>query len=239
MKISKEIISKEVQKTKEHYDKLEALFKAEDIPKPEQISGTIKNLKTNEIIEGLQLKEIMKSLKSKETFDSLKLNDKIQCLEQVKFHKKYTDIISRYPMLEKYCGKTIYIFSVKKFPYSKLEVDKRFEEIKNSKEGKKVSLCRINNSTEWKNVQSKENICLYVGSSDDIRQRLREHLFNCNPSSYAMHLETWLKEPTVNITINIWGFYGLLRGKDSDYLQNIEDLLWNHYRPLFGRQGKK
>jgi len=55
-----------------------------------------------------------------------------------------------------------------------------------------------------------------------------------------MHLETWLKEPSVNITINIWGFNGLLRGKeDLDYLQNIEDILWNHYKPLFGRQGKK
>jgi len=77
------------------------------------------------------------------------------------------------------------------------------------------------------------------GSSEDILKRLKEHLFKNNPTTYAMRLEEWFKEPSVEITIHIWNFYAFLRNKkDSDYLQYIEDLIWNHYKPLFGRQGK-
>jgi len=54
-----------------------------------------------------------------------------------------------------------------------------------------------------------------------------------------MHLDNWF-EKDVSINIKIWDFYDFLRDKDDlDYLQYIEDLLWNNNAPLFGRQGKK
>ncbi|GHU07230.1 hypothetical protein FACS1894151_01260 [Spirochaetia bacterium] len=169
------------------------------------------------------------------------IKETIESLKQIQYHKKYPNLKSKYPWLglNSYFAKTIYIFSVTNFPYSKEGMEKKFEEISSKSSNKKILLCRINtDSPEWKNVQKNKAVCLYVGSSDGLQQRLKEHLCLCNPSAYAMHLEKWF-ESNLTITINTWGFYEYLDGEPSDYLQNIEDVLWNHYRPLFGRQGKK
>ena len=160
----------------------------------------------------------------------------------IKKSRKYPDLEYKYPELKTYSDKTIYMFSVTKIPYKKEDVDKIFkEETPKSANGKKISLCRINDSDKWKNVNSNETACLYVGSSEEIHKRLKEHLFECEPTTYAMHLDTWFEKKDLPITINIWDFSEFLKDEksDTDYLQTIEDLLWNHYKPLFGRQGKK
>ena len=172
--------------------------------------------------------------------ESKQIDETIERLKQFKYHKKYPDLTSKYSELGKYHDKTIYIFTVSNFPYDKNEIKNIFEETSQKLVNeKKIALCRINEtSAEWENVKSNKNVCLYVGSSKNIRQRLKEHLFLCNPNTYAMHLEKWFNT-NLPITINIWDFYGFLNGENSEYLQNIEDLLWNKYKPLFGRQGKK
>ncbi|GHU11635.1 hypothetical protein FACS1894151_11330 [Spirochaetia bacterium] len=158
----------------------------------------------------------------------------IDGLKEIKCKKKYPDLKSKYTWLRGYSGKTLYIFSVTNFPYDGTEIEKIFEEEKTQ-----VSLCRINKSSpEWENVNTNKAVCLYVGSSEDISQRLKEHLFWCNPNTYAMHLENWFPND-VSITIDTWNFWEFLNGENPDHLQNIEDILWNHYKPLFGRQGKK
>jgi len=170
-----------------------------------------------------------------------RISETLETLKQIQYHKKYPNLKSKYPWLgsNSYFGKTIYMFSVNNFPYSKEEIEKIFGEISSKSQTEKVLLCRRNvDSPEWENVQKNKSVCLYVGSSDGIRQRLKEHLFLCNSSAYAMHLEKWF-DPNLTITIHTWGFYEFLNGEHSDYIQNIEDILWNHYKPLFGRQGKK
>ena len=175
---------------------------------------------------------IPKPKKIEETLKSLDDHEKFEC------PKTYPDLKSnsKYSWLNKDGDKIIYMFSVKNFPYDKSEIINKFDKEKN------ISLCRINEkSPKWEKVKKNETVCLYVGSSKKIQQRLKEHLFLCNKNSYAMHLKAWLKKEDLPITINIWDFTDFLKDEepDSDYLQNIEDLLWNHYQPLFGRQGKK
>jgi hypothetical protein len=171
---------------------------------------------------------IPKPKKIEETLESL-YDDKI-----FKCPKTYPNLQSNYSWLNKDGDKIIYMFSVKNFPYDKSEIINKFDKEKN------ISLCRINEkSLKWEKVKKNETVCLYVGSSKKIQQRLKEHLFLCKKNSYAMHLEAWLKKEDLPITINIWDFSVFLKDEDPDYLQTIEDLLWNHYQPLFGRQGKK
>lgn len=167
------------------------------------------------------------------------INETIENLSNIKKSKKYPDLKSKYSWLGECSKQTIYIFSVENFPYDEGEIEKKFEEIKSLKDEKKVLLPRINKiSTEWKNIKINKAVCLYVGSSENIAQRLKEHLFFCNKGVYAMHLESWFPKE-LPVTINVWDFYDLLGDDEYGYLQIIEDFLWNHYKPLLGRQGKK
>jgi len=150
---------------------------------------------------------------------------------------KYPDFKNEYPILKdiKYA---IYIFSTEKFPSYSME---KFEKIKKEKK-KTIKLCRTNR----KYIKEGESCCLYVGSSLDINQRLKEHLTICNATAYAMHLSEWYPENS-KIQIDIWDFTEFFENdKDleklndnEEKLQMIEDLLWEHYQPVFGRQGKK
>ena len=206
-----------------------------------------RNIETFEITKDIISKEIGNIKKQYDELEELfeknkipgcmQINTSIDKLKQIKYHKLYPDLVSKYEWLGKYCGKTIYIFSVNNFPFEKEETKKIFEEVKNEKQ---VLLCRINeDSPEWEKVQSDRTVCLYVGSSNDIRQRLKEHLFLCKSNTYAMHLEKWFKTD-LTFTIATWGFNDFLTTeKNAEHLQNIEDILWSHYKPLLGKQGKK
>jgi len=241
MEITRNIIQEEISRMKEKYDELGKLFEEKNIPKPEPMEGTIEKLIKDDIIKGTEIKDIIKNLKKEKLIENLNLKGTTKNLEKIRKHLKYKEIASNNPKLIKYYGETIYMFFVEKFPYDLDEITKIFKvNTPKSDNGKKFSLCRINEkSKQWKNVKTNNNICLYVGSSKDIQKRLKEHLLNCSPDTYAMHLKTWFPKD-VSIKIRIWGFCDFLEGKDDfDYLQNIEDLLWNSYEPLFGRQGKK
>jgi hypothetical protein len=177
--------------------------------------------------------EYLKELFVKNTIpESIPIKETIKNLKKIRVNKKYPDIKSEYKWLKKYHDKTIYIFSVNDFPFSRNEVEEKFKKVKE----RNISLCRINE--RWENTQNGKTIYLYVGSSEKIGSRLKEHLFLCNPTTYAMHLDQWFPED-IEITIDTWDFNNFLCDEDSDYLQIIEDFLWNHYRPFFGRQGKK
>jgi len=194
------------------------------------ISREINNIKK-------QYEELEELFEKKEIPKCNQINTSIDRLKQIKYHKLYPDLVSEYQWLEKYCGKTLYVFSITNFPFKKDELKNIFDDIKNEKQ---VSLCRINEtSPEWENVQSNKTVCLYVGSSNDISQRLKEHLFLCNSNTYAMHLEKWFKTDLA-ITIYTWDFNDFLNSEENkNHLQNIEDILWNHYKPILGKQGKK
>ncbi|MCL2609477.1 MAG: hypothetical protein FWD94_06205 [Treponema sp.] len=131
----------------------------------------------------------------------------------------------------------IYTLHAINFPFDRVETEEKFAVWK-----QEFSLCRINKSKNWETAKT-GTVCMYVGSSEDISTRLKQHLFTHNPTTYAMHLETWLPKD-VTIRIDLWNFGDLLdefkdKEERADYVQCIEDVLWNHLRPLFGRQGRK
>ena len=138
----------------------------------------------------------------------------------------------------------IYVISVKNIlkVININETRKKFNYLKR----KSYCLSRIIDS-HWK-----KSSCLYVGSSQDIITRLKQHLgINTkgkikSTTTYALYLNAWLpkyiRENT--ITIDIYRFNAKTFGikteiKIQNYLQITEDLLWEVNKPLFGKQGAK
>jgi len=86
--------------------------------------------------------------------------------------------------------------------------------------------------------------CLYVGSSKELKSRLREHCDDNTKGPYAMHIGSWknwlpLKELKAGqIIIKI-----LKLENQKEYfpeqIQFYEDVLWDYYKPLLGRRGSK
>ena len=92
----------------------------------------------------------------------------------------------------------------------------------------KIMLCAVLMKMFSKN---KEN-CLYVGSSHNLKKRIEEHLGSGGSSkTYAMHLSKWWECGSITVT-----YYKV---EEDKCLQLFEDILWNYYKPVLGRQGKK
>ena len=88
----------------------------------------------------------------------------------------------------------------------------------------------------WKNKTGEK--CLYVGSSQDIRKRLKEHLGIMNnkgeligKTTYALHLSAWFINKKISIE--------LYEAYNKEEMQLFEDLLWDEFKPLLGKKGRK
>jgi hypothetical protein len=94
-----------------------------------------------------------------------------------------------------------------------------------------------NNSKDFPklNVQHKGTQYLYVGRSQKLRQRIRQHLGKNHKGTYAMHMERWCK----NLKLNIEFQYFEILNSDNVLVQSIEDALWDKLKPCFGRKGAK
>jgi hypothetical protein len=90
-------------------------------------------------------------------------------------------------------------------------------------------MSRMNKQDEWKTEDG--CYCLYVGSAKgNVVKQLVPHLgiAGDNPQVYALHLAQWWPEAAVRIYVRQF------RGEAEPYVQEIEDMLWDHYRPIFG-----
>lgn len=74
---------------------------------------------------------------------------------------------------------------------------------------------------------------LYVGSSQDLKKRLNEHLCDCSSQTYALRLSRWAGSLNGNLHVKIAVFEGASRNQ----LQDLEDQLAYELRPIFGRRG--
>ena len=98
--------------------------------------------------------------------------------------------------------------------------------------------------------------CLYVGSSEKLKSRLRQHCDDNPKGPYAMHIGSWknwshlkeLKELEVLKELKelkdgqIEIFILKLENKKEyfpEQIQFYEDVLWDYYKPLLGRRGSK
>lgn len=86
------------------------------------------------------------------------------------------------------------------------------------------------------NTPSANSLCMYVGSSRSITQRMRDHLGYSSAGIYSLHLRTWQDLPDVNMKIEILKYPADI---GQDVLQAIEDGIWQSSKPMFGKQGAK
>jgi hypothetical protein len=136
----------------------------------------------------------------------------------------------RYPYLND-MKKAIYIISAPHFPCS-------WEKITNLKKQKTITAFpKINDKLQhWDRQEGKKTKCLYVGSSHDIAGRVIQHFWKCPKDTYALRLIEWnWWKGKSDVQIDIWD-----ASEISDiHLQIIEDIVWEKYQPLFGREGTR
>ena len=83
---------------------------------------------------------------------------------------------------------------------------------------------------------NKPSLCLYVGSSAKIHQRLKEHLGYGARSTYSLQLAHWAKPFDLEVELECAKYPA---GTDPKGLQALEDTHWSELRPMFGRQGAR
>lgn len=115
----------------------------------------------------------------------------------------------------------------KKYLYiitTKEELTAKFKNTKKDLEELKIKFPQIN-SENFK-LQTSETKYLYIGVSQNILKRLREHLGKAvSPSTYALHLGDWF-EGKIHVDV-----YETAEKTTCLY----EEYLWLKYRPLLGQ----
>ncbi|WP_341313491.1 GIY-YIG nuclease family protein [Paraburkholderia sp. IMGN_8] len=91
-----------------------------------------------------------------------------------------------------------------------------------------------------KNELTDDGDTLYVGSSRDFASRLRQHFGFGFEGTYALHLKRWVPESLCDtpLVLDYWTVQDSKQVRPI-VLQTLEDYLWDHSRPVFGRRGSK
>jgi hypothetical protein len=142
--------------------------------------------------------------------------------------------------LEKFDNKwenVAYIFFAKELPecVQNAEQAKIFFDELNERAKKGNCMPKIN--TDFFDVHAKHDfgVCLYVGCcKDKTKTRMTHHLGKLS-GTFGLHIDEWqIKRETISI-------YALIFGENiaDEYLSVIEDILWEEYKPLFGKKGQR
>ena len=75
--------------------------------------------------------------------------------------------------------------------------------------------------------------CLYVGKSEKAAERLRQHLTEANPATFAIHLNYWPNDISGNLIVKVIG----VEGVQSVLLPFIEDQMASEMPPILGKRG--
>jgi hypothetical protein len=89
-------------------------------------------------------------------------------------------------------------------------------------------------STNWMENHA-GGCCLYVGSCrENASSRIKQH-FDKRSKTYGLHLsEWWCRKKPIKMFI-----LAFKEDFDKGYLSWIEDILWEKYKPLFGKKGPR
>jgi hypothetical protein len=102
-------------------------------------------------------------------------------------------------------------------------------EIEKKRLGKKnQDLPQINHSNN-------DSEYLYIGRSQKLRNRIRQHLGLKYRGTYAMHMKSWSTSLNEEVAI----YYFRLENYDNILVQTVENSLWETLKPCFGRKGEK
>lgn len=84
------------------------------------------------------------------------------------------------------------------------------------------------------NPEVNSSSTLYVGSSEDVRSRLKQHLFRAPKKTYALNLQRWCPKGMGSVKVRV---QPILDNGDRQVRQDLEDILWQTMRPIFGKPG--
>jgi hypothetical protein len=190
-------------------------------------------------LDGLREKNLEQILYNKDPFN-LCFNDLDDLRSKKKEFEEYLKTLEGFKNIKNFKDEiksAVYIISATDFPFTqRKEISVLFDE----KKAAGIAMCRINSDDDW---SKNKNNCLYVGSSHDIVHRIMEHWGKSHKRTYALHLNDWFWEkiPNSKVSMYIWNTTELTDDKEKEtaYLQIIEEILWVHYHPLFGRCGAK
>jgi len=125
----------------------------------------------------------------------------------------------------------------------RIKCHKQYEEAKEkSKESKENyrAFARINNPSKNKKGGSipdwKASPTLYVGSSNSISSRIKQHLGFGPNGTFALQTKYWLEGLSGGLNITVWRFSSSI---DQDVIQALEDGLWEEHKSMFGRRGTR
>jgi hypothetical protein len=123
-------------------------------------------------------------------------------------------------------GRFKYIYTF--FLPEECEVSSVYEKYKAAKNGRKAAraYARLN----------RESRCLYVGSSNDLIPRIKQHLGYGPKQTFALQLCHWCESTKLDLTLKIYAFDNNI---DTKAFQAFEDGVWDSLKPMLGRQGKK
>ena len=76
---------------------------------------------------------------------------------------------------------------------------------------------------------------MYVGSSNSIQTRIKQHLGYGAKKTYSLQLRHWITSLEGDIDITIYQFSEI----EQQVLQLMEDALWNKLQPMFGKRGAR
>jgi len=77
---------------------------------------------------------------------------------------------------------------------------------------------------------------LYVGRSQNIRSRLRQHLWQAPQTTYALNMHRWCPDIVGHVTVSVQPVLGQA---GNEAVQDLEDTLWKTLLPIFGRSGSR
>lgn len=121
----------------------------------------------------------------------------------------------------------IYSFSVENFEIMKI-IESAFDALQNDKErGFRIPK---------RNLEHTGTTMLYVGGSESIRRRLKEHIGEAPAGTYGLNMQRWCPVFDGIITIKV---QSISPSVSRECRQDIEDALWDSMQPVFGKRGAR
>jgi GIY-YIG catalytic domain len=129
--------------------------------------------------------------------------------------------------VQAYKNKYIYILKVNVYS-NELETIKNAYKAFDARNKPRVLGITLNASRFNKGHESEY---LYVGSSKNIKSRIRQHLGDGNLRTYSLHLKHWFPKK-INLALYIYE----IDSQNHEVIEAIEQGIWDIIKPIFGKR---